>query len=58
MEYLIGIAIGWLIGWSYAHYIVARECRLLGAFYVNDTVYKCVEIIEDKKIELNNDTDR
>lgn len=44
---LISLLIGYWIGWSDAHYTVAKECRMLGAFYVGKTVFKCVEA-EDK----------
>lgn len=49
MEYLIGVAVGWLIGWLWAHSTIAEECRRLGAFYVGNKTYKCTEIIENKK---------
>ena len=35
------IILGTLIGWLEGHNTVATECRLLGAFYVGDTVYEC-----------------
>jgi len=30
-----------LMGWTFAHNTVARECKSLGSFYVGDTVYEC-----------------
>jgi hypothetical protein len=30
-----------LIGWTFAHNTVARECKSLGSFYVGSTVYEC-----------------
>ena len=30
-----------LMGWVGGHSAVAKECRLLGSFYVGDTVYEC-----------------
>ncbi len=40
------IAVGWLAGWTHAHYTVANECRRLGKFYVGDTVFECKAITE------------
>ena len=30
-----------LMGWTFAHNTVARECKSLGSFYVGSTVYEC-----------------
>ena len=43
---LFSLLIGFLIGWSYAHLVVATECKKLGGFYVGKTVFKCVEVKE------------
>lgn len=37
--FLIGVVVGWLN----AHSTIATECRKLGAFYVGNSVFKCVE---------------
>lgn len=39
---MLAFAIGCIAGWVHAHSVVAKECRRLGGFYVNKTVYKCV----------------
>lgn len=49
MEYFIGIAVGWFIGWMVAHFTIATECKRLGGFYVGKKVYKCTEIVEVEK---------
>jgi hypothetical protein len=49
IEYFVGIAIGWLIGWLVAHRCIARECERLGGFYVDNKTFKCIEITENKK---------
>lgn len=54
MKYILiclAIYIAYQAGWNYAHYIVARECRLLGKFYVGDTVYECAAVVEKHKKE-------
>ncbi len=43
---LIGIVVGYMVGWRVAHETVAEECRLLGGFFVGKAVFKCSEIIE------------
>ncbi len=49
VSFLFGIAavllaaIIFLMGWAFAHNIVARECKSLGSFYVGNTVYDCRE---------------
>lgn len=48
-EYLIGIILGWGIGWYLAHATIAKECERLGGFYVDNKTYKCTEIIKEKK---------
>lgn len=49
MEYLIGIIIGWCVGWLVAHFTIATECKRLGGFYVGKKVYKCTEIVDMEK---------
>ena len=45
---IIGYIIGRDIGWHRAHQCVAKECERLGAFYVGDQTFKCVEITDRK----------
>lgn len=40
---LIGILIGYHIGWRHAHLTVAEECRRLGGFFVGKAVFTCQE---------------
>lgn len=47
---VIGLVLGYCIGWVNAHHTVATECRKLGSFFVGKSVFKCTEI-EDKKDE-------
>jgi hypothetical protein len=42
-SFLIGLVVGCLLGWELAHHTVASECRRLGAFYVGDSVFRCIE---------------
>lgn len=42
--FLIGIVIGSLGGWLYAHKVVSDECDRPGRFYVGERVYHCVEV--------------
>ena len=47
MDILVAICLmcaGGVVGWCYAHYVIAKECRKLGAFYVGNDVFKCVAI--------------
>ncbi|MCG9081479.1 hypothetical protein [Laribacter hongkongensis] len=39
---LLAILVGYAAGYVDAHATIARECRLLGGFYVGETVYACV----------------
>ena len=48
VTYLLGIACGLLVGWLYAHQVIASECRRLGGFYVGRSTFKCTEIIPPK----------
>lgn len=41
---LILFSIGFFVGGVDAHSVVARECTLLGKFYVGKTVYECTPI--------------
>lgn len=45
---LIALA-GCLVGWLYAHFTIATECKRLGGFYVGKTVFVCTEIKEGAK---------
>ena len=56
MKYILFCLLIWIVyesGYQYAHYVVARECRLLGKFYVGDTVYECTAIVDksEKSVE-------
>lgn len=44
LAFLVALWLGHALGWMDAHATVAKECRLLGKFYVGSTVFKCVEI--------------
>lgn len=44
MSYVVSvflIILSSLMGWVGGHSAVAKECQLLGSFYVGDTVYEC-----------------
>ena len=43
---LIGLIIGYGMGWRAAHITVAEECELLGRFFVGKKVYECTRILE------------
>lgn len=45
---IIGLFIGYNIGWLKAHNTIATECQRLGSFYVGNNVFKCNEIEENK----------
>lgn len=38
----MGFILGALVGFIYAHSIIATECDRLGGFYYNQKTYKCV----------------
>lgn len=38
---LVGTWVGTWVGWLEGQNTVATQCRLLGSFYVGDTVYEC-----------------
>lgn len=40
---LIAIELSYSAGWHSAHSTIARECRLLGGFYVGKSVFRCTE---------------
>ena len=40
---------GGVVGWVYAHQVVAKECRKLGRFYVGKSVFICVEEVLDTR---------
>ena len=48
LGFIIGIFIGYLIGWWNAHHTVANECKRLGKFYVGKETFECVKIEEKK----------
>ena len=33
--------LGWIFGWGNTYHTVSVECKQLGAFYIDKTVYKC-----------------
>lgn len=41
---LVGVIVGAWIGWRTAHVTVAAECERLGGFFVDQKVFKCVEV--------------
>jgi uncharacterized membrane protein len=49
---LIAVILAYRSGWQKAHDTVAKECELLGAFYVGDQVFKCVEVIPGTRIAM------
>lgn len=49
MKLILMLILGFIVGWLYAHYVVANECRKLGKFYVGSSVFVCSEITEQKK---------
>jgi len=44
----VGVGVGFWLGWRYAHLAVAEECRRMGGFFVDRTIFKCIEIIQPK----------
>lgn len=47
MGFLIAVVAIWVayrLGWEVAHRTVAKECEVLGGFYVGDKVYRCVAV--------------
>lgn len=43
---VLALWLGYRVGWENAHITVARECRLLGKFFVKNKIYH-VEKIEE-----------
>ena len=43
---LVSSLAGYAYGWGRAHNVVARECRMLGRFYVGRSVFLCTEVKE------------
>jgi hypothetical protein len=41
LNIVLAVLVGILIGWISAHTAIARECEMLGGFYVGDRVYAC-----------------
>lgn len=41
---VIGLFIGYNLGWLKAHNTIATECQRLGSFYVGSKTFKCTEI--------------
>jgi Na+(H+)/acetate symporter ActP len=49
MKLILAALAGCLVGWLYAHYAIATECRKIGKFYVGNSVFVCTEIKEGAK---------
>lgn len=45
---LLGLVIGFLVGYHFAHVTVSEECEKLGKFFVGDKVYHC-NLIEERR---------
>ena len=45
LAFFIGCFLGFEHGWKTAHRTVAKECKVLGGFYVNGETFKCIEVI-------------
>lgn len=43
---IVFLLIGRFIGWNSAHITVAKECEVLGKFYVGDRVFHCTRITD------------
>lgn len=41
---LIGVAVGFFMGHTYAHNLIAEECSRLGGFFVGRRVFKCERV--------------
>lgn len=41
---LIGLTLGYWVGWWDAHATVATDCRRVGSFYVGESTFKCEEV--------------
>lgn len=54
MSIVVGLFIGWAIGFIHGHYKIATECKRLGKFYVDDDTFECVliETVEKKNDQL------
>lgn len=52
MKLIVGIFIGFYVGYVWAHYTVANECKKLGGFFVGKETFKCTKI----EVETSNDT--
>lgn len=46
LGFIIGVFIGYLVGWWNAHNTVANECKRLGKFYVGKETFQCTKIEE------------
>lgn len=44
---LLGLVVGYHMGWRSAHITIALECQRLGKFFVGKTTYKCTEIDDE-----------
>lgn len=42
--YILGVLLGGYIGYVFAHNVIARECKILGGFYVGKETFKCVKV--------------
>ncbi|GAB3380779.1 hypothetical protein NCG89_00795 [Spongiibacter taiwanensis] len=52
---LLSLLLGFALGWEKAHLTVARECELLGRFYVEKKVYHCHLQASDEETGANHD---
>jgi hypothetical protein len=41
---LVGLLVGYFVGYRYAHLYIAAECKRLGGFFVDSTIFRCVEV--------------
>lgn len=49
---IVCLCFGYHTGRKAAHIEVALECKRLGGFFVGKTVFKCIEVIEPEKVEI------
>lgn len=46
---VVGLFIGYNMGYQKAHKTIATECQRLGSFYVGSKTFKCIEIKENQE---------
>lgn len=46
---VVGLYVGYNIGWQKAHKTIAIECQRLGSFYVGSKTFKCIKVKEKQK---------